>query len=107
MKFSNRKIIVFVFVFCIPLWSFNFPENILLNKVWTFEKGERNISFHRAKRKFDKSKFSFQLLEGGKLKIQQSGWCGTPPIEYEVVEGTWEKISDSVYILRMNFGVVK
>ena len=42
----------------------------------------------------------YQFLKGGKLIVRQnSGWCGTPPISYENVSGSWEFLDDNKLLL--------
>lgn len=47
--------------------------------------------------KLDRSKYCIEFLPEGKLRVNQNGiGCGTPPIKYKVVEGSWQWISKSV-----------
>ena len=42
----------------------------------------------------------FQFLKDGKLIVRQNaGWCGTPPISYENVHGSWELTKDEKLVL--------
>lgn len=52
------------------------------------------------------NKPQIEFLESGDLYIDQfTGWCGTPPIQYTKVKGTWHKTSDSdIYIKYPHMG---
>ncbi|MEL1243106.1 hypothetical protein AAEO56_02435 [Flavobacterium sp. DGU11] len=48
-------------------------------------------------RKFKKNDGGYKFGKNGVLTVKQnSGWCGTSPIDYEIVEGTWKVVNDSV-----------
>ncbi len=67
---------------------------------WVYKNYEKGKFIYESNRKFKKDKAGIEFKENGTIiKQQNSGWCGTPPIEYENVTGTWKKISDSLIVL--------
>ena len=107
MKFYRIILLSFTFL---ALTSFSVPKAHdfnLLKKVWitqSYDK-EKMIFSYKAKNRMPKKRLAFQFLENGKLKVRQNNsWCGTigknERINYETVEGSWEKISDSVFVMK-------
>ena len=48
--------------------------------------------------------YGIAFLKDGLLKENKnSGWCGTPPISYGEVEGTWELFDDSTLVIESSY----
>jgi hypothetical protein len=68
--------------------------------VWVWKKSIEEIRVYTAVNYFDEDRGGIQFLKNGELRVKQNiGWCGTPPVTYETVRGTWNKTSDSTYKL--------
>ena len=64
---------------------------------WIYEGYENGNQIYESKLKFEKDKPAIEFKQDGTIqKKQNSGWCGTPPIDYEIVSGSWKSISDSL-----------
>lgn len=64
---------------------------------WVYVNYKNGNLIYESKSKFEKDKPAIEFNENGTIeKKQNSGWCGTPPIDYEIVSGTWKSISDSL-----------
>ena len=58
----------------------------LLLQVWTYERFKNETITYESHIKFPKNVHGMQFKENGVLKVKQNtGWCGTPPIQYETV----------------------
>ena len=75
------------------------PSDFLYQK-WIYEDYQNGNKIYASNRKFMKDKPGIEFKENGSiLRKQNSGWCATPPIDYVIVSGTWENISDSVLVI--------
>ena len=84
---------------CINL---NKNHDVSIEKVWQWSKYSDSTYFYKVSNDIDQTEGGFQFLNDGKLKVRQNiGWCGTPPISYETVLGSWNKISDNT--IRLNY----
>lgn len=73
-----------------------------LEGVWKQDSYADSTRFFKRANDINKTEGGFQFLTGGKLKVRQNmGWCATPPVDYETVSGTWEKISKDT--MRLNY----
>ena len=97
MKTLLYKSILFLFV---VFTSFQIPKSKIpdfLFQKWIYVNYQNGNQIYESKRKFEKDKPAIEFKENGTiLKKQNSGSCGTPPIDYEIVSGTWKSISDSL-----------
>ncbi|AXT54643.1 hypothetical protein D1815_02325 [Aquimarina sp. AD1] len=97
MKFSKYSAILILFL---VLSSFHKTEPItsdFLFQKWIYKDYINENLIYESNRKFKKGKSGIEFNKNGTiLRKQNSGWCGTPPIEYETVSGTWRKISKSL-----------
>jgi hypothetical protein len=81
-----------------PVESKDFSDKFWVHDHYNPDDG---ISTYIAKKSFDNEKGGLQFLKNNKLrKRQNEGWCGTPPISYEEVQGDWKKLSDSLIEIR-------
>ena len=90
-------LIVFVFTACKKehIEPIEMPHG--LYDFWVENGYDEEISTFKKSSKFEKDKYGFQILDGGKfIARKNSGWCGTPPIAYNNYEGKWTKVSDSL-----------
>jgi hypothetical protein len=72
-------------------------DKISLEKVWVYDSYEDGTYTYISKKKFDKDKSGYEFMKDSIIKVRQnSGWCGTPPIDYEIVRGKWSMASDSI-----------
>jgi len=96
-----RKIVTCFFNVMV-LSSFLTPKKIdleLLKGKWTYKEynPKREVDIYMKVKDVPHDKGSFDFRENGVLMVKQnSGWCGTPPIHYQTVEGKWEVVNDSV-----------
>lgn len=97
----KHKIITGIFTVML-LSSFLAPQKIdttllegkWINKEYMFD---GDIDVYTKVEDFPDDKGGYEFLKGGILTVRQnSGWCGTPPIHYQAVTGTWKKVNDSV-----------
>jgi hypothetical protein len=97
MKALNYISILLLFV---DFTSFQTSESKIadfLYQKWVYNDSQNGNLIYESKRNFNKSKSGIEFKEDGTLmRKQNSGWCGTPPIEFETVSGTWNYISDSI-----------
>lgn len=93
---------IYIFICILFLTSFSgieSDENFLF-QVWTYESSNREKVVLKSKTKFQKNEPGIEFKENGILKVKQNnGWWGTPPISYEIVEGTWTIDKDSILYL--------
>jgi hypothetical protein len=80
-----------------------------LYQKWIYKDYQNGNLVYESKRKFKKDKRGIEFKENGTImRKQNSSWCGTPPIDYEIVAGTWKKISDSIIEIEYkNWGGIK
>ena len=94
-----KKYITIVALFTV-LSSFNKIESEIspfLFQNWIYENYQNGDQSFISKDRFQKDKPGIAFNENGTIvKRQNSGWCGTPPITYENVNGTWKEISESL-----------
>lgn len=73
--------------------NFNPP----LEKIWIIKKYEDSVITYKSLANMPGDSGVYQFKSGGRLTVKQnSSWCGTEPIHYEMVNGTWNTIADSV-----------
>lgn len=54
--------------------------------------------------KLDENKYGFIIESDGTfIERKNAGWCGTPPIYYENIDGSWKYISDDVLEITVDF----
>ncbi len=76
----------------VGIWIYYPNSNNTEEEVWTKVK------------QFDLKKGGLEFKQNGELIVRMNaGSCGTPPITYKNHNGTWEKISDSIFILKHEF----
>jgi hypothetical protein len=64
---------------------------------WVYADYENGNMIYRSMRKFKKDRPGIEFKDNGILKRRQnSKWSAAPPIDYELVSGTWKSISDSL-----------
>ncbi|WP_445710696.1 hypothetical protein [Flavobacterium sp.] len=94
-----KKYIIIVAFFTV-LSSFNKTESEIspfLFQNWIYENYQNGDQSFISKDRFQKDKSGIAFKENGTIvKRQNSGWCGTPPIDYVNVNGTWKEISESL-----------
>ncbi|AWA31078.1 hypothetical protein HYN48_13830 [Flavobacterium magnum] len=103
MKITSLLISLLFLVF----YSSYSEKEIILERTWVFKSYDsksQTFSYYQ-RSKFSKSKPGIQFIKEGKLKVKQStGNCGTifpgEKIDYEIVDGTWEKLTDSIIVLK-------
>ena len=67
---------------------------------WVYEDYDSGKLIYKSNRKFIDDRPGIEFKENGELiRRQNSGWCGTPPIDYELASGTWIYISDSILVI--------
>ena len=50
---------------------------------------------------FQENESGFNIFKNGTLKVKQnSGSCGTPPIDWEIVSGEWQIKNDTLLTLK-------
>lgn len=65
-------------------------KNSGLNGTWVYSTHDGDAFVYVLEEDFDKEASGVKLKKSGKLvKRQNAGWCGTPPIHYEEVDGSW------------------
>lgn len=93
---------IYILISILFLTSFSGIESDknFLFQVWTYESSNREKVVLKSNIKFQKNEPGMEFKENGILKVKQNiGWCGTPPIRYEIVEGTWTIDKDSTLYL--------
>ena len=97
MKILNYIVIFSLFL---AFTSFQINESKtsdFLYQKWVYKDYQNGNMIYESKRKFKKDKSGIEFKENGTITLKQnSGWCGTPPIDFEIVSGTWKNISDSL-----------
>lgn len=69
-------------------------DNLLGNWI-NIEYGDTTFTVQKAS-ELPTDQYCFSFEANGKfIENKNSGWCGTPPIAYDVFEGTWQ-LSDSI-----------
>ncbi|WP_298545885.1 hypothetical protein [uncultured Aquimarina sp.] len=104
MKIPNYILILILFgVFSSFQGSESKSSDFLFQK-WVYKDYQNENLVYESKRKFKKDKSGFEFISNGTIiRKQNSGWCGTPPIDYEIVSGTWKNISDSVLEIKYKY----
>ncbi|WP_163410849.1 hypothetical protein [Flavobacterium ajazii] len=96
MKQKNVILLIILFFFATSFSIKKVPD-VSLEKIWVLENYLNGVSTYKAKARFSKNKPGIEFKKDGSLKINQnSSWCGTEPIEYEIADGTWQKTNDSI-----------
>ncbi|SEL99495.1 hypothetical protein SAMN04487910_3844 [Aquimarina amphilecti] len=97
MKFLNYISILFLF-FVFTSFQITEPKTPdFLYQKWIYNYYQNGNLIYKSKRKFKKDKSGIEFKENGTIiRKQNSGWCGTPPINFEIVSGTWKNVSDSL-----------
>ncbi|MAL58602.1 MAG: hypothetical protein CMC14_00990 [Flavobacteriaceae bacterium] len=89
-----------ILILSIIFTSFQITESKVsdfLFQKWIYEDYQNGNLIYESKRNFKKDKPGIEFKENGAItRKQNSGWCGTPPIVYETVYGTWKNVSDSL-----------
>ena len=76
--------------------SMNRNHDASLEKVWKWDRWIGSAECYKTGLDINDDKSGIQFLSDGILKVRQNeGWCGTEPISYETVSGSWSKTSDS------------
>lgn len=97
---QNIVIIILFNVLCsFNKTEFEIPSFLFQNWVYdSYQNGEQTFI---SKNRFQKDKPGIRFNEKGTIvKRQSSGWCGTPPIHYVNVKGTWKEISASLLAIQ-------
>jgi len=75
-----------------------------LCRVWIFECNDPNGAVYQHQRAFEHNKPGIQFKSNGVLRVRQNtSFCGTPPVEYETVRGSWKMLNDSTLALEYPF----
>lgn len=101
MKILTNLSILFLFSLFTSFNSIDIQNSDALFQKWVYKEYDNGNQIFESKLKFDADKSGIEFKKNGQItKHQNSGWCGTPPIDYELASGTWENISDSVLVLQ-------
>ncbi|MDW5289627.1 hypothetical protein [Formosa sp. PL04] len=69
----------------------------LLFQKWVYEGYQNGNLLYESQLDFTEDKAGIEFKNNGTLSLKQnSGSCGTPPITYKTISGTWKNISDSI-----------
>ena len=78
-------------------------KNPLLG-VWVFSQSDPNGAVYSRQQLFDDNKAGLHFKSNGVLRVRQNtSFCGTPPVDYETVRGSWKMMNDSVVALEYPF----
>lgn len=94
-KSFSLAVIVLVLITssCLHL-SRNF--NPSLERIWVYKNYEDSVITFKSTANINAEEPTYQFKSGGRLTVKQnSSYCATEPY-YEIVDGTWNSISDSV-----------
>lgn len=101
------RVVIYILTFLVVCTAMSFSyikDRNSLERVWIYEKYEKGVLIYVHKSKFSKHKSGIEFKENGILKVKQnSSWCGTEPIDYEIVTGSWTQINDSIINLEYKF----
>ncbi len=104
MKTINMIISIFLLF---TILSFNKSENTInqnLIGVWVYESHQDKKMKLKKRFKFKRNQFGVEFKKNGKLiRRQNVGWCGTPPITYGNVDGTWKANNDSLVTIKYEY----
>ena len=96
--------LILILVYSFRLHRLQSDNEKMIIGIWVFHNHENQISAYKKKKKFDNKEGGIEFKENGLLiKRQNSGWCGTPPIDYGNFDGTWESTSDSTLTIRYKY----
>jgi hypothetical protein len=71
--------------------------------IWTYSDYRENTAvFNRSESFSDNHCYNFKP-DGTLIERKNSGWCGTPPINYENYNGTWASVNDTVILINVGF----
>ena len=75
-----------------------------IEKIWRLNKTIEGIENYESAKDINDNYHGYQFLKNGELRVRQNiSWCGTEPIMFETVIGSWTKTSDSTYKLEYPF----
>jgi hypothetical protein len=101
-----KKIITFIFIITLVSCEKNNqiiedPNNLLIGN-WT------DVSYEDGKRTFSRSnnlpenKYGISFKINGDYKENSSGWCGTPPLSYFIIDGDYQMEDNLISISKGN-----
>ena len=101
-----RKIVIFIFIITLVSCEKNNqivenPNNLLIGN-WT------DVSYEDGKRTFSRSNilpennYGISFKINGDYKENSSGWCGTPPISYFIIDGDYQLEDSLITIYKGN-----
>ncbi len=99
---KTMKILYYISLLCLfsGFTSFQITEfktDHLLFQKWVYVDYKNGKVIYQSNRTFKKDEPGIEFKSNGTISQKQnSGWCGTPPINYEIVSGTWKNISKSI-----------
>lgn len=97
MKILNYIAILTLFAVFTSFQVTESKTSDFLFQKWIYEDYKNGNLIYESKRNFKKGRPGIEFTSNGTItRKQNSGWCGTPPIDFEIVSGTWKNISDSV-----------
>ena len=75
-----------------------------LCRVWIFQRCDVNGAVYMPQPVFEDSRPGIQFKANGVWRVRQNtSFCGTPPVEYETVRGSWKMLNDSSIALEYPF----
>jgi hypothetical protein len=96
MKYFSLFIISIPTILFVSCLNTNRNHDSSIEKIWQWDSYIDSVTCYKEVLYFDEDNSGFQFLSDGRLKRRQNAsWCGTPPISYETVLGSWNKTSDS------------
>jgi len=79
-------------------------SNVVIVGTWLEDEYRGDTLYLERSGAFDKEKYGFTLHEDGTFtEHKNAGWCGTPPISYDSLDGTWEAGSDSLLAITVAY----
>ena len=94
----ERMFVLSVFLLVSAL-SFSQMETKQLTGFWVTPSYDNLITYQKANQFIETSTHNgrgIHFLENEQLIVRQNaGWCGTPPVTYENVNGNWEKLAEN------------
>lgn len=71
--------------------------------IWTYSDYIENTEvFMRSESFIDNHCYNFKP-DGTLIERKNSGFCGTPPINYENYNGTWANVNDTVILINIGY----
>ena len=72
-----------------------------IDSIWVPRSYESSITVYSRENQFQENESGFNIFKNGTLKVKQnSGSCGTPPIDWEIVSGEWQIKNDTLLTLK-------